>query len=66
MERNFAKITKDVLAAYDWTECQLAERLGTTQPTVNRIKRGKRRFPRYDLAVRLIALYDARPRTRAA
>jgi transcriptional regulator with XRE-family HTH domain len=66
MDKNFAQIAKEVLDAYDWNENQLAERLGTTQPTVNRIKTGKSKSPRYDLAVRLIALYDARPRARAA
>jgi transcriptional regulator with XRE-family HTH domain len=66
MDRNFADITKTVLDAYGWTETQLAERLETNQPTVNRIKRGRSKSPRFDLATRLIALYDARPRSKAA
>lgn len=65
MERNFAEITKTVLESYGWSEKQLADRLETTQPAVNRFKHGTRKMPRFDIAVRLIALYDARPRPKA-
>lgn len=37
-----------------WTETRIAERVGTTQGNINRIKTG--REPRYDLGLQIVAL----------
>ncbi len=50
-----------VLEAYGWTQVELAERVGLTQASVNRLLRGLARTTSYEPGARIAALYAARP-----
>jgi len=45
------------LLASGWTEAKIAAEVGTTQPTINRIKRDAK--PSWDVGVAVIALAEA-------
>jgi predicted transcriptional regulator len=44
------------LVSADWTETRIAEAVGSTQPTINRIKTGKQRTCAFELGVALATL----------
>ena len=48
---------KGVQAATGWSEVRLAQELGTTQATVNRLARGQVAEPLYSLGRRIEALW---------
>jgi len=48
------------LQATGYTETQIAEVARTSQPTINRLKKGVVLDPGYELGRRLVALRDAR------
>ncbi len=56
---NWQKVVTEILQKQGMTEKQLAERVGCTQPAINRIKRGQR-TPRYNIGTKLMALYESR------
>lgn len=62
MEVNFSQIVLDCLDAYVMTEAEFAQLVGTTQPTVHKIKTGKIKNPSYPLGVRIMEAYRDRPR----
>ena len=66
MDRNFAQITHEVMAAYGYSEAALAKRLGVSQPTIHRIKTGQVETPNYTIGAALVALYESRPRSLGA
>lgn len=51
---NPAQAITALLERADWTEVRIAAAVGTTQPTVNRIKRGA--SPSYQVGTALVAL----------
>lgn len=51
----FQEIVNELLG--DMTEKALAESVGCTQPTINRLKSGKTKTPVHDVAKRLEALH---------
>ena len=51
---NPAQAITALLERPDWTEVRIAVAVGTTQPTVNRIKRGA--SPSYQVGAALVAL----------
>lgn len=53
-----------ILRHPDWSELSLAQALNVTQPTVNRIKKG-RRLPSYTLSQDISKIYDKLKRTKA-
>jgi transcriptional regulator with XRE-family HTH domain len=57
---NIADMTQAVLDAYGMSETDLAQRVGCSQPTINRIKQGVQ-MPGFGLGAAIQALYDARP-----
>lgn len=51
----------EILAAYQWTEPELAARVGCSQPHINRIKRGRATRVSYELGHAINRLYEERP-----
>lgn len=51
---NPAQAIEALLLRPEWTESRIAEAVGTTQPTVNRIKKGA--SPAYQTGAALVAL----------
>lgn len=56
MQTDFREITAKILKQKGFSEAELAKEIGTTQPTVNRIKLGKIKVPNFELGQRLIEL----------
>lgn len=52
------------LLASGWTEAKIAAEVGTTQPTINRIKRGA--TPSYDVGAAVVALAQTAPAAQEA
>lgn len=65
-EHRFCHMLGVVLESYGWTQAQLAHRLRVSPTRINVLRHGTIKRPRGELAGQLIALYDARPRDRAA
>lgn len=62
MDVDFAQITTEVLEAYDYSEAYLANLLGISQATVNRLKTGKHKEPgSYMVSSKLLELHRDRP-----
>ncbi len=59
-----AEQIQTILRHPDWSELRLANELEVTQPTVNRIKKG-RRLPSYTLSLKIEAICDRVKRTKA-
>jgi len=61
MDKSFHEMTTAILAAYGWTEGDLAKRVGVSQPHVNRLKKGRVWRPSFQLGTAITALYRERP-----
>lgn len=59
---NFQRVVAETMEAYNWTEVDLAKRIGITQPSLNRIRRGQTKEPRFTVGVKLVALWEDRPK----
>lgn len=59
-----AEQIQKILLHPDWNEAKLASAMAVTQPTVNRIKKG-RRLPSYTLSQKIAGVYDRVKRTKA-
>ena len=56
------KLVQDLINLADLTEVQIADELGVSQPTVNRLKNGKVARPAYHVGAALIALHKEKIR----
>lgn len=58
---DFKRVVTEVVEAYALTEQELATRLGCSQQTVSRLRKGIGGDPAYGLGAKLVAMHDARP-----
>ncbi len=58
MNTDFAKITTAILEGYGLSEGELAKKIGTSQPSIHRIKNGSTEMPNYGLGAKLVKLYS--------
>jgi transcriptional regulator with XRE-family HTH domain len=57
----FSEIVERVLESYGISEAELARRVGTTQATVNRWRRGQIKEPGYMAGTKLVKMFDKAP-----
>lgn len=60
MDKNALQIALNGLAERGWSETKIAQEVGTTQPTINRIKKGKTRSPSYEVGAGILSLHASR------
>lgn len=65
MDRDFASMTSAVLESYGYSENDLAKVLGTSQPTVHRIKTGEVKNPGFSTGAQIVELFEKRPNAAA-
>lgn len=63
-DMNWKTVVTELLEWSGMSETDLANVVGTTQPTINRIKRGRTKTPVYDIAVALERLHKSASRRR--
>jgi len=56
---NFSTITNKIMSHNHWSEQQLADVIGISQPALHRIKTGATNAPYYYTGVKLMKLYEA-------
>jgi predicted transcriptional regulator len=61
MNISFPDLIERVLDSYGISEAQLARMVGTTQPTINRLRRGVHKQPGYMTGAKLMELLEKAP-----
>jgi DNA-binding XRE family transcriptional regulator len=58
---NFRQVIEEILATYEINETELGRRVGITQQSINKLRRGVHIEPSYAVGAKLVAMHDARP-----
>ena len=59
---DFQKITRTVMSDYGLNQTQLGKKVGCGQPTISKILTGRTKTPDFDIARKLVKLYEKRPK----